>query len=85
MLESRLSVETTENYWDGENLKHKQQRGPTTMKDMLRNTLSDNVNWQTRKWSNCTKFQALVKMIINSSRRNSNQLDNCQKFAHKLS
>ena len=42
-------------------------------------------NWQTRKWSNCTKFQALAWMNINSSRKNSNQLENCQKFAHKLS
>ena len=40
---------------------------------------------QTRKWSNFTKSQALVWMIINSSRKNPNQLENCQKFAHKLS
>ena len=37
------------------------------------------------KWSNCTKFQAVAWMIINSSRKNSNQLETCQKFAHKLS
>ena len=40
---------------------------------------------QTRKWSNCTKFQALAWMIINASRKNSNQLESCQKFADKLS
>ena len=38
-----------------------------------------------KKWSNCTESQALAWMIINSSRKNSNQLENCQKFAHKLS
>ena len=32
---------------------------------MLKNPLSE--NWQTRKWSICTKFQALSWMIINSS------------------
>ena len=27
-------------------------------KDMLKkNVLDNNVNWQTREWSNCTKFQ----------------------------
>ena len=38
---------------------------------MLKNALSDTVNWQTRKCSNCTKSQASAWMIINSSRRNS--------------
>ena len=52
---------------------------------MLRNALGDTANWHTRKWSNCTKFQVLVWMIINSIRRNSFQLEKCQQFAHKLS
>ena len=43
------------------------------------------VNLQTRKWSSITKFQARVWMTINSSRKNSNQLERCQTFAHKLS
>ena len=43
------------------------------------------VNEQTRKWSSFTKCQVLGWMTINSSSRNSNQLENCQKFAHKLS
>ena len=38
-----------------------------------------------KKWSNCTKFQVFSWMIINSSRKNSNLLDNSQKFAHELS
>ena len=37
------------------------------------------------EWSFYTKFQVHAWMIINSSRKNSNQLVNCQKFAHKLS
>ena len=35
--------------------------------------------------SNSTKFQVLAWMTINSSRKNLNQLENCQKFAHTLS
>ena len=34
---------------------------------MLKNALSDTANWQTRKWSNCTKFQVLAWMTINSN------------------
>ena len=59
--------------------------GPTTWKDMLRNVLSDVVNWQARKLSNFTKFLILVWTIISTKRRNWNQLENCQKYAHKLS
>ena len=52
--------------------------GPMIWKDMLKNALSNIVNWQTRKWSNCSKFQVLPWIIINSSRKNSNLLQNCQ-------
>ena len=51
-------LELQKNYCDAENLKHEQLRGPTTWKDMLRNSLSDTVNWHKRKWSNCTKFSS---------------------------
>ena len=51
---------------------------------MLKNALSVAVNWQTREWSNFTKSQALAWMIINSSRKNLNQLKNSQKFAHNV-
>ena len=68
----------------GKNLTRERWRGPATWKDMLKNASSDTVNWQTRKVEQRTQFQALVWMIINSSRRNSNQLEKCQKFAHKL-
>ena len=54
-------------------------------KDMLKNALSNIVNWHASKWSNCSKFQVFPCMIINSSRKNSNLLQNCQKFAHKVS
>ena len=65
-------------------LTHKLQRGPTTWNDMLENTLSGTVNQQTKQWSNFTKFRISVWMIINSNRKKSNLLENCQKFAHKL-
>ena len=54
-------------------------------KDMLENALSETENWQTKKWSSFPKFQVLAWMTFNSSRKNSNQFENCQKFAHKLS
>ena len=31
--------------------------GLTTWRDMLKNALSNSLKWETRKWSNCTKFQ----------------------------
>ena len=51
-------------------------RGLTTWKDILENTLSDTASWQTRVWSSYTKFQVLAWMIINSNRKNLNQLEN---------
>ena len=85
MFESRISAGATEknHYRDGKALTRKLKRAPTTWKDMLKNASTDTVNWQTRKWSNFTKFQVLAWMTINSRRKNSNQLENCQKFAHK--
>ena len=44
-------------YQVGKRLTQKQQRGPATQRDMLKNTLSDTANWQIRKWSNCTQYQ----------------------------
>ena len=77
-------LEQQKSYGDGTNLTQKPSRGPTTWKDMFENALSDIASWQTKKWSK-TKVQVLAWMIINSSRKNSNQLENCQKFADKLS
>ena len=55
------------------------------LKDMLKNVSSGTVNWQIRKCSKLLKSRVLVWMITNSSRRNSNQLENCEMFARKLS
>ena len=41
---------------------------------MLDNALSDAVNWQTKKWSNCTQYLILAWMIINSNRREVSQV-----------
>ena len=85
MFESRISAGATEKLPRGKNLTQRRLRGPATWKDMLKNVSIRTVNWQTRKWSSCTKFQILAWMIINSNNNNSNQLEICQKFAHKLS
>ena len=52
---------------------------------MRKSALRDIVNWQTKKQSNCTKFQALAWTIINSRKRNLNQWENCRKYARKFS
>ena len=51
---------------------------------MLRNVLSDTVNWQTRKQSNFTKFLILVWTTISSKRRNGNQLENGQSTSRSV-
>ena len=51
MLESCIAAGATEKSPGGKNLTHIQWRGPTSLKDMLRNALSCTVTWQTRKWS----------------------------------
>ena len=54
-------------------------------KDMLKNALSNILNWQPRKWINCTKFKTLTWMITFSKKRNSNLLTSYQMFDRKLS
>ena len=68
-----------------ERFTQKQWRGSTTLKDMVENALSDIASWQSKKWSNFTKFQVFVWMIINSNRRNLNQFENYHQRAHELS
>ena len=86
MFESRISAGATEKLpgWE-------KPRAQTvawcfdTEGHASKNASNGIANWQTRKWSNFTKFQILAWKIINSSRKNSNLMENCQKFAHKLS
>ena len=72
-------------YQGEKNLTQKKACGPTTWKDMLKNALRDTASWQTRKWSSYTKSQVSAWMIINTRRKNLNQLENYRKYAHKLS
>ena len=83
MFESRISEGATVKLPGGRNLTHKRWRGLTTWKDMLKNVLNDTVNWLTSKWSNL-RSHILVRITISSNRRNLNQSENSQKFAHKL-
>ena len=78
-------LEQLKSYRGGKNLRQIRLRGPTTWKDMLENALRDIVNWRTKRQSSYTKSQVLAWMIIISRKRNLNQLENCQKYAHKLS
>ena len=75
MFESRISAGATEKLpgWE-------KPHPPTVWKDMLKNASNDTVNQKTRRWSNCTKFQVLAWMIINSNRKNLNQSVNYHKL-----
>ena len=83
MFESRISGGVTEYYQGGTNITQKRQQGPMTWKDMLRSAWKDVENWETKRQSNYTKFQVLAWMTIMSKRRSSNQLENCEKYAHR--
>ena len=53
-------------------------------KVMQRNLWKDIANWQRRQLNNCTESQRHAWMIINL-KKNMDQLENCQKYALKLS
>ena len=80
MFESRISAGATENYLGGKNL----LRGPTTWKDMLKNALSDIVNWRTKRQSSFSKSQVLVWVITNSRRKNLNQLEKLSEVCSQI-
>ena len=71
MFESRISAGTTAKLPGWEKPHAETSARSYDMKDVLKNALSDTVNWQTRKWRNFTKFQVPVWMIINSSKKKS--------------
>ena len=77
-------LEQPKNYQDRKNFTREQQHGPMTWRDTPKNEWRYFVNWQTKKRSNCTKFQVCAWMIITSRRMNLNQWENCRKCAHKL-
>ena len=52
---------------------------------MPRNVWNDIVSWQIRRLDNSTKYLPFASMTTTSRRRNWNQLENCQKYAHRLS
>ena len=55
------------------------------MEGHAKKALRDIANWQTKRQSSHTKSQPHAWMIIISRRRNFNRLENCQKYARKLS
>ena len=87
------------NYRSGTSLTPKRLRGPTTWKDMLKNTLKDTANWQRKRQSSCTKFHVFAWLLSLVSllwmycatkkwihrRRSLSQWENYPMYAHKLS
>ena len=47
--------------------------------------VSDIASWRTKHSSNCTKLQLHPLMTINSKKSNLDLLENCHKYALKLS
>ena len=74
-------LEQLKSYRCDKSLRQRRWHGPTTWKGMLKNALRDIVNWQTK---NYTKSQVFAWMIINSSRKNSNQWEDYHKYAHNF-
>ena len=77
-------LEQLKHYQVGKSLAQKLWRGHTTWRDMLENASSDTVTCKQESGATLHEV-SLAWMIINSSRRNSDQLENCQKFAYNLS
>ena len=63
----------------------KLSHGPTTWKVMLKKSVGRYCELVSERQSSCTKSQLKAWKIIISRRRNWNQLENCQKYAHMLS
>ena len=84
MFGTRISAGATEKLPEGENLTQKQSRGPPARKDTRKNALRDNCELANKKWSSKTMCQVLASMITCSSRKNFNQLEHVQRYAHKL-
>ena len=70
--------------WSNWKIPGKASRKDDGVRTCSKNVLSDTVNWQTKKWSSYTNFQAFAWMIINSNRNNLNQWENYHKYTHKL-
>ena len=61
-------------------------RGPMTWKVMPRNVWSDIAGWRTKQLKSFSKLQINALMTINPKNKNNwDLLENCQKYALKLS
>ena len=84
MFESRISAGATEKL-PGWRKPHAQTEAwSNNMEGLLKNALNNTVNWQTRKWNNCTQFQIPAWMIINSSKENPNLLENFAEVCSQI-
>ena len=82
---TKFLLEQLKNFQGGRNLTQKLSRGLTTWQVLRKSALKDVVSWRTRRHGSCTKSQLCAWMITISWKRNWNQLENCRKYAHKLS
>ena len=83
MLESRISVGATEKLAEWEKPHAKTVAWSYYMERHARKCVERYCELANKKVEQ--QFQVLAGMTINSSKKNSNQLENCQKFAHNLS
>ena len=85
MLESRICAGATKKYQGGKNLTHKQKRGPTIWKDMLKKCVERCCELAKKNKGRATvqSFSSLFGRSSVHKGRNWNQLDSWKKFAHK--
>ena len=69
MFESRMSAGVTAKFRGCQKPHAQTAAWSYDMEGLLKNAWSDTVNWQTRKWSNCTQFQVPAWMITISRKR----------------
>ena len=85
MFESSISAGAKESYFVQGNLTQTFPDGAMIWKVMQRNVWSDIANWRTEQLNSYTTSQLHALMTINSKKRNWDLLENCQKYALKLS
>ena len=79
-------LEQLKNCEGGRNLAQKTVAWSYVMEGHAKKCVEKNCDLAKKKrQSNCTESQLLAWMIIGSNGKNLNQLENCQKYAHRLS
>ena len=83
-LNPKSLLELQKSYLILRNLAQTFPHGPMIWKVMQRNVWKDIANWRTKQLNNYTKSRHHALTTTNSRKKKWDQLENCQKYAHKL-